>query len=104
MIGLPADDVSRVLCNHGQGAVAYMGAIHVEDFGVAAVMADQDMVRIVLQVVLNAGAYAGKRRQVGKLAAAYVDGQNMEVLIAIEVFFEDDGMRSLPEVLCDVSF
>ncbi|KAG0921723.1 hypothetical protein G6F32_014976 [Rhizopus arrhizus] len=75
----------------------------VEDFGVALVVADQDVVGIVFQVVFDAGAGAFIRGQVGDLAGLGVDGEHVVVLVAAEVLLVEDDVAALPEIIADVA-
>src|SRR2546427_8580143 len=93
MVGLPADDVAGVLRHQLRRARVHVHAVHVEDLGIALVVADQHMVGVVFQVVLDAGAHAVPGRQVGGLAAARVDRQHVEVLVAAEVLLVEHQDR-----------
>lgn len=103
MVGLPADDVAGVLRHQLRRARVHIHAVHVEDLGIAPVVADQHMVGVVFQVVLDAGAHAVPGRQVGGFAAARVDRQHVEVLVAAEVLLVEHHVRALPEEVADVA-
>src|SRR3546814_1654014 len=62
VIGLPADDVAGVFGDQRQLAIADVGAIDIEYFGVASVMAKQDVIGIVFQVVFDTGPHTRKGR------------------------------------------
>ena len=103
MVGLPADDVAGVLRHQRRGAGLQVDAEHVEHLGIALVVADQHVARVVGQVVLQRGAHARVGRQVADLAGERVDGHHVEVLVAAEVLVVQDPAAALPVVEVDVA-
>ncbi|MNI45514.1 hypothetical protein D3C73_999410 [compost metagenome] len=103
VVGLPANDVARVLRHqHGRAGVD-VDAVDVKDLGVALVVADQDVVGVVFEIVFDAGARAFIRGQVGDLAGLGVDGQHVVVLVAAKVLLIEHHVGALPEVVGDIA-
>ncbi|MNX22226.1 hypothetical protein D3C86_522050 [compost metagenome] len=103
VVGLPADDVAGILRHqHGRAGVD-IDAIDVEHFGVALVVADQDVFGVVFEVVLDARAHALVGSQVGDRARLGVDGQHVVVLIAAKILLVQHDVRALPEIGADVA-
>ena len=103
MVGLPADDVAGIARHQLGGAAAHVDAVHVEDLRIALVVRDQHVVRIVLQVVDDAGAHVVVGRQVGDLAGPGVHRQDVEVLVAAEVLLVEHHVGAFPEEIADVA-
>ncbi len=103
MVGAPADDVAGVACHQGFLARAQVDAVDVEDLGIATVVADEDVVRVVGQVVHQVGADLVAGCQVGDLAGADIHRDDVEVLVAAEVLRVQDAVAALPVVDADVA-
>jgi hypothetical protein len=103
MVGGPADDVARVFGDQLFTSAAQVDAIDVKYFGVAPVVADQDVVRVVGQVIEQFGTHLVARCQVGHLAGFDVDGHHMKVLVTTKVLGVEDAMAAFPVVNADVA-
>ena len=103
VVGGPADDVARVLRHQRLAAVAQVDAVDVKDFGIAPVVADQDVMRVVGQLVQDLGPHLVARCQVGDLARLHVDGDHVVVFVAAKVLGEQDALAALPVVDADVA-
>jgi hypothetical protein len=99
----PTDDVAGVGGHQGLGASLDVQAQHVEDLAVALVVRHQDVVRVVGQIIDDAGAHALVRRQVAHGAGGGIDGHDVEVLVAAEVLFVQDRVVAFETKSRDVA-
>ena len=73
-------------------------------FGVALVVADEHVVGVVLEVVLDVGAHLIAGREVERCAGACVHGQHVEVFVAAEVLGKQRHVVALEYVAREIAF
>ena len=103
VVGGPAHHVAGVLGNQRFLAAAQVDAIDVEQLGIAPVVGDQNVMRIVAQFVQQLSAHLLAGGQVGDLAGLDIDRHKVEVLVATEVLDIQDAVAALPRIDADVA-
>ncbi|AEK60531.1 hypothetical protein CFU_0697 [Collimonas fungivorans Ter331] len=103
VVGDPALDVAGILGHKLFGAALDVDAVDVEHFRIALVVADQDFILVVFQVVDDLGAHLGVGRKVFQALAVAAHRHHVEIFIAAEILGEQDVIVAFPEITADVA-